>query len=537
MVQKKQTRPRLWKRLRLRGRLLVMMLTVALAAVLICALSFGITYYRMLTLSQEHAQTLSSNVHRMVEMAFYQQETHIREVYTVAQAKLLDRRLSELAAEGSAPDWDVLLMEAYELIDDMIYEKIEGYDGSGNLDTEGAAVFIWDGESLYVRGTDPQTFMEMADNFYKRMEEQGYTVDGGLMSDLHASEANAAYIKGEDGMLLAWYSFGEDQYRIGMFVPNTGALQMSLGLQELMGHETGLTLEKMEAAAWQSVLGLLLAIVALLLILPLASNKLALAVVNPVEREQDHQRKLLRIAEEEKAMLEQLDKLKTEFLGNASHEMKTPLTVISGYAQLVKKISEKEESLDGPEVSRRMTLISSEAERLSLMVGQILDVTRMEEGRMVMEQVRCYVEEIIHSAVRTHYPILNKNRNRLDIRIESGLPAVYADPARISQVIVNLISNAVRFTADGEITVSAKRKDGGVLVCVSDTGCGIEAERLPRIFERYNKKKKTDGGQDTGTGLGLYICKHIIEQHGGVIWVESEEGHGTSVFFTLPGID
>jgi signal transduction histidine kinase len=181
-----------------------------------------------------------------------------------------------------------------------------------------------------------------------------------------------------------------------------------------------------------------------------------------------------------------------------------------------------------------MTLISSEAERLSLMVGQVLDVTRMEEGRMVMEPVRCYTDEIIHAAIETHYPILNKNRNRLDIRIESGLPALHADPARISQVIVNLISNAVRFTADGVITISVKKKNERILICVSDTGIGIAAERLPNIFERYSKKQNSSGGQDTGTGLGLYICKHIVEQHDGEIWIESEEGCGTSVFFTLP---
>jgi len=92
----------------------------------------------------------------------------------------------------------------------------------------------------------------------------------------------------------------------------------------------------------------------------------------------------------------------------------------------------------------------------------------------------------------------------------------------------------VRFTADGLITISAGKENAGILVCVSDTGVGIEAERLPHIFERYVKKEKSGGGQDTGTGLGLYICKHIIEQHGGTIRIESEKGHGTSVFFTLP---
>ncbi len=238
--------------------------------------------------------------------------------------------------------------------------------------------------------------------------------------------------------------------------------------------------------------------------------------------------------EAEKTALENLNRLKTEFLGNVSHELKTPLTVMSGYAQTTKQLAQRPDTLDGGEVARRMTLISSEADRLSLMVGQVLDVTRMGEGRMVMEPVRCYADEIIHAAVETHYPILNKNKNRLDIRIENGLPAVHADPARISQVIVNLISNAVRFTADGVITMSAKKKRGKILVCVSDTGVGITADRLPHVFERYGKKQKSGGGQDTGTGLGLYICKHIVEQHGGEIWLESEEGNGTSVFFTLP---
>lgn len=238
--------------------------------------------------------------------------------------------------------------------------------------------------------------------------------------------------------------------------------------------------------------------------------------------------------ESEKNALEILNRLKTEFLGNVSHELKTPLTVMSGYAQITKQLADKSDVLDGAEVSRRMTLISSEAERLSLMVGQVLDVTRMEEGRMVMEPVSCYIDEIVHTAVETHYPILNKNQNRLEIRIESGIPATYADPARISQVIVNLISNAVRFTSDGVIRITGTIKDDCIRVCVADTGIGISPERLPNIFVRYGKKQKSSGGQDTGTGLGLYICKHIVTQHGGEIWIESKEGEGTQVFFTLP---
>ncbi len=236
----------------------------------------------------------------------------------------------------------------------------------------------------------------------------------------------------------------------------------------------------------------------------------------------------------DKAALEKLYRMKTEFLGNVSHELKTPLTVMSGYAQTTKQLSKQLSPPLSEEVSRRMTLVSSEAERLSLMIGQVLDVTRMEEGRMVMEPVRCHLDEIVHSAVNTHYPMLNKNQNRLCIRIDRGLPDLYADPARIGQVIVNLISNAVRFTSRGEISISVKLGDGEIETCVSDTGAGISPERLSHIFERYCKKEMSGGGQDTGTGLGLYICRHIVEAHGGIIWIESFEGHGTSVFFTLP---
>lgn len=307
-------------------------------------------------------------------------------------------------------------------------------------------------------------------------------------------------------------------------------------------------------AEWNIVIDIIVGLIVVSVSLG-ATMYLQFRLYDEQHRELEKARKQLA---EENIALEQINRLKTEFLGNVSHELKTPLTVMSGYAQTTKQLAGNPDTPEGSEVSRRMTLISSEAERLALMVGQVLDVTRMEEGRMVMEPVRCYVDEIIHAAVETHYPILNKNQNRLDIRIESGLPAVHADPVRISQVIVNLISNAVRFTANGLITVSARREGPHILVCVSDTGVGIAAERLPHIFERYSTnnewqapslmlkqrvarsanhsyvQQKSGGGQDTGTGLGLYICKHIVEQHGGTIWIKSEEGHGTDLFFTLP---
>ncbi|MDD4715955.1 MAG: ATP-binding protein [Oscillospiraceae bacterium] len=234
----------------------------------------------------------------------------------------------------------------------------------------------------------------------------------------------------------------------------------------------------------------------------------------------------------ENKALENLNQMKTEFLGNVSHELKTPLTVVSGYAQTARQLLDRPNSPDQKELDHKMKLISSEAERLSLMVRQILDVTRIEEGRMRIEKAPCRVDEIIYAAIETHYPILNKNANQLNIRIEGLLPLINADRGKLSQVIVNLISNAIRFTANGSITVMAKAEDAQITVSVADTGSGIPPEMLPFIFERYHSSQSS--GRDTGTGLGLYICKHIIEEHGGQIWVESQVGRGTTVSFMLP---
>ena len=250
------------------------------------------------------------------------------------------------------------------------------------------------------------------------------------------------------------------------------------------------------------------------------------------EQQRELEKARQRLAEEN-AALEQINRLKTEFLGNVSHELKTPLTVVSGYAQSVRRQLQSGKA-DSERMSRSMKLISSEAERLAMMVSQVLDAARIEEGCMFIDRKPCRADEIIHAAVNTHYPILNKNQNQLDIRIDGDLPEILADPARISQVVVNLISNAVRFTANGRITVSAKTEGWYVTVSVSDTGKGISPARLPFIFDRYNNNQKSVGGQDTGTGLGLYICKYIMDVHGGTITVESAEGKGTTVRFTVP---
>ena len=243
------------------------------------------------------------------------------------------------------------------------------------------------------------------------------------------------------------------------------------------------------------------------------------------------------ILERQNEALEQLNNMKTEFLGNISHELKTPLTVVSGYAQLserqLKTTGGSAGEPDNTDIINKMKFISSEAERLGLMVGQILDITRIEEGRMSITANPCHIDEIIHSTIKTYFPILNKNENKLEIQIDKNLPMIEADPIRISQVIINLIANAIRFTTAGTISVSAALSGSFVEINVRDTGTGIPHLLLPYIFERYRTQSSTDV-RDTGTGLGLFICKYIIEEHGGEITAESKPGKGTVIRFTVP---
>ena len=224
--------------------------------------------------------------------------------------------------------------------------------------------------------------------------------------------------------------------------------------------------------------------------------------------------------------LERADQAKTIFLANISHELKTPLTVISNCAQTSKRHL-------GEEDGQAMDLICAEADRMALMVSQLLDVTAIEEGRMRLTRRPSQIRAVVKLAMDTYYPLAVRAGNRLVFRPVYDLPAVLADEDRIRQVVLNLLSNANRHTRDGEITVTLDAVPGCVRVTVRDTGEGIPAEGMAHLFERFAPKENR-AGNDTGTGLGLYICKHIVESHGGAIAVQSTPGQGTAVRFTLP---
>jgi len=266
----------------------------------------------------------------------------------------------------------------------------------------------------------------------------------------------------------------------------------------------------------------MVAIVAIIILLCLLyTRKIVEYIADPIELEQ------LR-AQQEKEALEEANRMKTAFLSDASHELKTPLAAMSGYAQNAE--IDLANGCNTALVQEKLKRITSESNRMALMVTQILDATRIEEGRMVLELAPCDIESLVRETVETYFAVLNKNNNRLALRIPIDLPKVNADSSRLQRVFVNLISNALKHTKNGTVLVKAEEEENFVKVIVKDTGSGISEEDMPHIWERYYKGKHSE----TGTGLGLFICKFIVESHGGSIWAESEVGNGTTFTFTLP---
>lgn len=228
----------------------------------------------------------------------------------------------------------------------------------------------------------------------------------------------------------------------------------------------------------------------------------------------------------EKEMMAEMNRMKNQFYTEVSHEMKTPLTVISVNAQFAAQnitagVVDEETVTD-------LTAISAEARRLSEMVTGLVDLGRMQgttSGRTKLS-----LESLVAETVRIYQSMFARRENTLTAELEPDIPAVEGSSDQIIQVLINLLSNANRHTRNGKVVVKAEGLNDQVQISVSDNGSGISAELLPHVFDRFWR------GGGGGTGLGLTICKTIIEEHGGEIGIESEERKGTRVWFTLPAM-
>jgi len=238
--------------------------------------------------------------------------------------------------------------------------------------------------------------------------------------------------------------------------------------------------------------------------------------------------------EAENAALEKLSQEKTKFLASVSHELRTPLTVISNNAQLARMHTEGRMPTDNDFIVDTMRLITSDVERMAVMVKQLQDASRIEEGHMGYSFAPADITALIRDTMNTFCTELSKRNNNLILNLPNDTELLRCDHERIRQVLLNLATNANRFTKNGTITISLEKSQGFISIFFADTGEGIPAQIANTIFERYTTANPKKNENPSGTGLGLYISKHIIEAHGGTITAESEKGQGTVITFTLP---
>ena len=230
--------------------------------------------------------------------------------------------------------------------------------------------------------------------------------------------------------------------------------------------------------------------------------------------------------------LKEVDRLKDDFLSTVSHELRTPLTSIRSFSEIL--FDESELSIE--ERREFLTIIIKESERLTRLINQLLDLAKLEAGRGEWQISDIDPKEVIEEAIAATGSLLQENRMQLDVDLPSQLRRVRADRDRFIQVIVNLLSNAVKFCnrSDPSIQIAVRETSQALLVAVEDNGPGIPAGAEYRIFEKFEQADATATSKPVSTGLGLPICRQIVEYFGGRIWVERNQGVGAKFVFTVP---
>jgi signal transduction histidine kinase len=221
------------------------------------------------------------------------------------------------------------------------------------------------------------------------------------------------------------------------------------------------------------------------------------------------------------------DKLKNEFIASVSHELRTPLTSIKGWAATIKAgdFRDKQEILDG------LNIIEKESDRLTLMVEELLDFSRLISGRIALKMDYLDIRNNVKYIEKQFKPRAGRQRLDFKLNIQENLPLIFADENRVNQIIINLLDNSIKFTPEGGyIELTAISRDNFVCIEVVDSGVGIPADELPMVMDKFFKGKSSM----SKNGLGLSICREIVELHGGNIKVESEYGKGTKVIVAFP---
>jgi signal transduction histidine kinase/CheY-like chemotaxis protein len=246
-----------------------------------------------------------------------------------------------------------------------------------------------------------------------------------------------------------------------------------------------------------------------------------------------------------KAAAEEANEAKGAFLSTVSHELRTPLTSVLGFAKIIKKrltdrifpsLPKEDARIQKTvnQISDNLDVVVSEGERLTKLVNDVLDLAKIEAGKVEWNMDAVHMPAILDRAIASTASLFEQKDLHLEKEIANDLPSFSGDEDKLIQVVVNLLSNAVKFTDDGEVTCRAWQEKGEIRVSVSDTGIGIPAEDLESVFEKFKQVGDTLTDKPQGTGLGLPICKEIIEYHHGRIWAESHLGKGSTFFFAIP---
>jgi two-component system phosphate regulon sensor histidine kinase PhoR len=229
----------------------------------------------------------------------------------------------------------------------------------------------------------------------------------------------------------------------------------------------------------------------------------------------------------------QLEEMRTEFVTNISHELRTPLTSIKGFLETLLS-----GAMDDPETAQRfLNIIYKETERLSNLVNELLDLSKIEGRRVVHRWQKIQLNDSINTVANIFMPQIQEKNIELDLDLNRELPFVFGDPDMITQVLINFVDNALKYTpSGGRINIRSQEEGADVRVAIWDTGIGIPPESLPRVFERFYRVDKARARELGGIGVGLAIVKHIVRAHGGQCFAESEVGKGSIFSFTLPAV-
>lgn len=258
-----------------------------------------------------------------------------------------------------------------------------------------------------------------------------------------------------------------------------------------------------------------------------------------------HNAQLFEETRQARAAAEEANEAKSTFLSTVSHELRTPLTSVLGFAKIIRKRLDERIfpliSAEEPKIQRtikqiqdNLQVVVSEGERLTTLINDVLDLAKIEAGKFEWNFISLNMEQVLRHAIAATEGLFQTKPLAFQVEIPENLPPVQGDQDKLIQVIINLLSNAVKFTDQGSVTLRAHTEGAQLIVEVEDTGMGIAREDQQKVFEKFKQVGDTLTDKPQGTGLGLPICKEIVEHHGGNIWVESALGKGSTFYFSLP---